>query len=668
MRRCGVCGRERKISRAAVDGDVDMCQSCWARDPRSWVVCGRCGEHRRKHGRDRETGRPICARCYRHARPVGICDSCERSAKLVRTGARGGPKLCGACSERERRPKRVCGRCGRLAAIAVRALADGTRDLCFGCYARAPRRVCGGCGQPAAIRVRARDGKPDLCQRCYRMPTARCSVCDRDQPCYYASTDAPICWSCKPRRVAACVGCGRHQPVKARSALGPLCGACNWRRLRAKAICEGCGQLRRPAMHPGDDALCGQCAGVAQPRTCTACGLQDITWDRGLCPRCTLRRRLDGLLAAAPDGVAKRLLSYLQTLRESASPLSVLAWLNKPGGRTLGAIARGEVELSHEALDALSGRSTKHLRAALVHVGTLPARDELLVTLQDWTTDRLAVIAPGPDRATLRMFATWKVHRELASRRADAGRPDVLGATMPKHWIASAIDLAAWLQHDALTLADLDQSRLDAWLAGGPAGRRSVRPFIAWLQRNRTDHGLRVPSDPPATRVLALDDRQRLASLRGLLADDTLPAHLRVAGCLVALYAQPAARIVRLTATDLQISDDTATIRLGGDFVALPTRLRSAAVELLDRVAAAHDRWLFPGRSAGQPAHPSHLARRLKGLGVPVARARPSALAALAHRIPAPVLADLLGLSAQTACKAGADLKVDYASYVARRT
>lgn len=667
VRRCGVCGRERKIQRAAVDSDPDMCQACWARDPRSWLVCGRCAERRPKHGRDRETGQPICGRCYRHTLPTGICDSCDRSAKLARTGARGGPKLCGACVERERRPKRVCGRCGRLAAIAARAAADGTRDLCFGCYAHEPRRVCGGCGQPAAIRLRGRGGKPDLCQRCYRMPTARCSVCDRDQPCYYATTAAPVCWSCKPRRVAECAGCGRQQPVKARSPLGPLCGGCQWRRLRAKAICERCGQLRRPAMHRGDEVLCGQCAGVPQPRTCTACGMQDITWDRGLCPRCTLFRRLDRLRAAAPSAVAERLQPYLQTLLDSASPLSVLAWLNKPGGRTLIAILGGDVELSHDALDALQARTSEHLRAALVHAGVLPARDELLVTLEAWTTARLAVIAAGPDRATLRAFATWKVHRELAARRAQAARPDVLGATMPKHWIASAIDLAAWLHQDALTLADLDQARLDAWLARGPASRRSVRPFIAWLQRNHTDRGLRVPSNPPGDRVLALDDQQRLAALRRLLADDALPARLRVAGCLVALYAQPAARIIRLTANDLQITEDTATIRLGGDFVSLPTRLRSAAAELLDQ-ATAHDPWLFPGRKPGQPMHPAHLARRLKGLGVPVARARPSALAALAHRIPAAVLADLLGLSAQTACKASADLKVDYANYVARRT
>jgi hypothetical protein len=43
-------------------------------------------------------------------------------------------------------------------------------------------------------------------------------------------------------------------------------------------------------------------------------------------------------------------------------------------------------------------------------------------------------------------------------------------------------------------------------------------------------------------------------------------------------------------------------------------------------------------------------------------------LAALAHRIPAPVLADLLGFDAHTVCNASGDLKVDYARYVARRT
>jgi hypothetical protein len=258
--------------------------------------------------------------------------------------------------------------------------------------------------------------------------------------------------------------------------------------------------------------------------------------DHGRCPRCTLRRRLDWLRADAPAGVIEQLQPYLQTLQDSARPLSVLQWLAKPGGRTLHAIARGDVELSHDALDALhAGRSTEHLRSALVHAGALPARDELLVALANWTIARLATLPPGPDHATLRTFATWKVHRELASRRARDARPDALAATMPRHWIGSAIDLVAWLHQDGRTLADLDQSRLDAWLAGGRSGRRSVGPFIAWLQRNHTDRGLRVPSDPPATRPLALDDQQRLGALRRLLTEDCLHAHLRIAGCLVAL-------------------------------------------------------------------------------------------------------------------------------------
>jgi hypothetical protein len=77
---------------------------------------------------------------------------------------------------------------------------------------------------------------------------------------------------------------------------------------------------------------------------------------------------------------------------------------------------------------------------------------------------------------------------------------------------------------------------------------------------------------------------------------------------------------------------------------------------------------LFAGQKAGSPMHPTHLARRLRDLGVPVARTRPGALAALAHRVPAPVLADLLGFGAQTACRASIELRVDYAGYVARRT
>jgi hypothetical protein len=443
VRACGVCGRVRKIQRAAVDGDPNMCQACWKRDERSWRVCGRCGELRPRQGRDpADRSRVICQRCYRHARPTGTCDECGRTARLARTGARGGPKRCGACSERARRPARECGRCGQVRPIAVRHGADGTADLCFGCYAATPRRVCGGCGQPAAIHRRGRDGAPDLCVRCYRPPVARCSVCDRDRPCSYADSDAPVCWACKPRRIDRCAVCRQHRPIKARSPIGPLCDGCEWRRLRAKAVCERCGQYRRPALHHGTEVLCGDCAGVPQTRVCIGCGIEDVTYDRGRCPACSLHERLEQWRTDGPPELIARLQPHLTLLERSPNPLSVLAWLAKPGGRTLADLAAGRVELTHDALDGLQrGKSTEDLRAALVHAGVLEARDETLASLDRWISQRLAALTPVADTTTLRAFATWKVARELAARRAGQPGPQALATTMPKRWITAAIQL-----------------------------------------------------------------------------------------------------------------------------------------------------------------------------------------------------------------------------------
>ena len=669
MRPCGVCRREQQIKRVALDGDPDMCQACWKRDPRSWRVCGGCGALKPSAGRDRETGAPICERCYRHARPVDACEHCGRIGRLARTGARGGPKLCGACAERERRPKRVCGRCGRLAAIALRQAADGTRELCFACYAREPRRICGGCGEFAAIQLRGRDGKPDLCRACYQLPTARCSVCHRERPCSFARTPAPVCSTCKPRRIATCADCGRDRPVKARSPLGPLCGTCHLRRRQAPKVCDRCGEVRRPGRQTDDEVLCRECTVIVHPRTCESCGSPGLAWNRRVCPACSLRARVERLRASGLPSAVAQLDPFLETLARAPHPQAVSQWLGKPdAGRTLQELATGELELSHEALDGPGRRKgTEYLRAALVHAGALPARDELLVTLAAWTTERLSVIPAGPDHVALRRFATWKVARELAARRRDQRDPDPLAVTMPKRWIATAIELTAWLHGRELTLDNLDQPLLDEWLASGPPHRRVVRAFITWLQREHTRRGLRVPPDPPGTPATALSDHDRLTALRAVLEDETLEAHIRVASCLVALYAQPVARIVRLTTPDIQLTNDTAQVRLGHDLVPLPAPLRPAAAKMLECATTAQTRWLFPGRIAGHPVNPMYLAHRLRDLGIPVAATRSSALAALAHRIPSPVLADVLGLSAKTTAKASGRLKVDYAHYIARR-
>jgi hypothetical protein len=63
----------------------------------------------------------------------------------------------------------------------------------------------------------------------------------------------------------------------------------------------------------------------------------------------------------------------------------------------------------------------------------------------------------------------------------------------------------------------------------------------------------------------------------------------------------------------------------------------------------AQNGWLFPGQKPGKPMHSSQLSRRLRSLGVPVARTRLAGLAALAHR--------------STVCNAAGELKTDYARY-----
>ena len=142
---------------------------------------------------------------------------------------------------------------------------------------------------------------------------------------------------------------------------------------------------------------------------------------------------------------------------------------------------------------------------------------------------------------------------------------------MPKRWIATAIELTGWLHDRGLALADLDQALLDEWLAAGPPSRRQIRRFLAWP--GSEPRGLRVPGQTCETPVVAMADEERLRALRRLLDDDAIDQRLRVAGCLVLLYAQPVARIVRLTADDAELAAGSARIRLGREPIVLPPAL-----------------------------------------------------------------------------------------------
>jgi hypothetical protein len=96
-------------------------------------------------------------------------------------------------------------------------------------------------------------------------------------------------------------------------------------------------------------------------------------------------------------------------------------------------------------------------------------------------------------------------------------------------------------------------------------------------------------------------------------------------------------------------------------------RLAPAVAQLIHRCATHAEGWLFPG---GHPdTHTSAgLHRKLKRHGLPDAdRSRATALINLAADLPAPILADLLGLHIQTATAWARHAGADWAAYLSAR-
>ncbi|MEU9485723.1 hypothetical protein AB0D83_19000 [Streptomyces decoyicus] len=67
-----------------------------------------------------------------------------------------------------------------------------------------------------------------------------------------------------------------------------------------------------------------------------------------------------------------------------------------------------------------------------------------------------------------------------------------------------------------------------------------------------------------AARCAPPDHHRRLAVLRRVLHDETLPLRTRTAAALVLLYAQPVSRIVRLIIADVAEDGETLTVGLCG--------------------------------------------------------------------------------------------------------
>ncbi|MFD1145651.1 hypothetical protein [Saccharothrix hoggarensis] len=454
-----------------------------------------------------------------------------------------------------------------------------------------------------------------------------------------------------------CARCGRFGCFAAVWPDGSVCRTCECRALRLHGRCPGCGEQRiLPGRRPADGAaVCTRCAGFRPSYACSRCGGESQLHAGRLCTRCTLSDRLAVLLDDGTGRVRPELEPLHRMLTSMDNPRTGLSWLDgRPpnagaAANLLRGLGTGKIPLTHEAFHLLQPwRAAAHLRDLLMSCGLLPRVDKQLCLFERWLGEHLAGITEPDHQQVIRRFATWHV---LPRLRARADRkpltPSARGFVGDQ--VARATAFLGWLAERGLRLSDCRQGEIDAWHAERKQHERTaIRAFLLWCMDNKLTRRFTLPVTQirpaaPLTRA------RRIELLGHVLTTDDAPLRSGVAAGLLLLYAQPVSRIVRLTLDDIVQEADQVLLRLGDPSSPVP---HAFAALLLDYTASRTtmrtatnpgSTWLFPGRRAGQPLRPEHLASLVHELGVPTTAGRAAAIRQHVLEMPAPVVADALG-------------------------
>lgn len=421
--------------------------------------------------------------------------------------------------------------------------------------------------------------------------------------------------------------------------------------------------------------VCATCAGAESVFACSECGREDHPYGSRRCARCILRERLTDLLTDPSTGqVHVRLRPVFDEIVGSERPQTGIWWLRKrpgTGPRLLGRMARGEVAISHDTFRALpSDRAHNYVRDLLAAVGVLPAYEPRIERMLPWLEAKLAPV-PADQADLVRRFAHWQVLRHLRTV-ADQGRLTKAIIDNAREQISAAIRLLAFLHQNQTTAAAATQVQLEHYQADRGRMLWSEQPFIAWLRTSRTNTRLRVPyiaSGPPAVTV---SDQQRWHHVQRLLHDDTLRGYTRIGGLFTLLFAQPLTRIVAMRTDQVTLVDGRVDVTFHKVAIQMPALVDRLIADHLCRrgkslYAARGTGWLFPGGKPGRHLETENIRGQLVAIGIKPYEARKAALFALAAQMPAPVLAELLGLSDNNAADWARLAARDWTGYIADR-
>lgn len=454
----------------------------------------------------------------------------------------------------------------------------------------------------------------------------------------------------------------------------PQCGRCRHRDLASKGTCSRCRQHRRLTRLTGLAGLCEPCAGIESEHICSRCGAEDRLYKDRLCARCNVRDALEPHIEQATPDLAEKLGSYLDALIETQQPWSTMHWIRRSAAYdVLIDILAGRRPLEHDALDAADGgQAIEHLRSALVTHGALPPRDDELFRFTRWLDEQTVKVSGTTDHQHLKTWVHWHLLNDLNYRRR-RGKLTGRSVQYARMQVRQTIAFIEWLHGQDLQLAECEQGHIDEWFALGNTTSMRVTSFLRWAVKNRLIPKITIPRVDRPLSYRSLQDTERRALIDRLINDSSIDLRDRVAGLLVLIYGQPIARIARLQLEDVKTSEQEVLLRLGKEPIAIVEPLASLLADLAREprsravTAATRTPWLFPGKVVGLHLNYERLRNRLRLLGIPSRTSRASALLPLAREVPAPILAETLGLSEEKAASWARAAASDYARYAASR-
>lgn len=629
--RCGELGLE--LPRLADEGRC--CEWCLTRE--RLTVCVRCGLPGFPTAKRAEGS--ICRRCYNEEK-VEYCARCGKQRPPSTRDAHG-RALCWACNPR---PDRVCSGCGQLARAKVGKRGD---YLCQRCYQRHqhPKRPCGICGVESIIVVRGRGDGEDRCRRCRVAPTHQC-------------------WHC-----------AQLHPAKAMWPVGPVCRRCHRRVMANPAPCAQCGAIKVLIGRTSAGVrICGPCAGGIVDYVCADCGQAGLQYYGGTCVQCSARRLAHELLSGSA-GLISEFLPLVETICVEKRALSSLRWMSRPGPTgLLRQLARLGRAPTHADLDELPpSNSLHHLRHLMVYARVLPERVEPLERIEPWLVSLLSTL-PAHQATLIGPYSQWSVLR-TARRRAVRRTYTFSSADRDRFKITAAVGLLEWLEVQQVPLHALSQSLLEVWLEGNGGRVSAIVGFIAWLNSQRITDALEVHQRPHPEPSHFPDPEHQLGTIEALLSETcSLTTEVRVAALLVLLYGATVTGICSLTVDDLSDVNGKSFLALATHPVLLPPTVAVLIAKLAiaaRRSVSRRDgpRYLFPSHQRiGSHISAGSLTRRLNEAGIYVRVNRSGALLTLAQDLPAPVLAELLGLHISTASRWCRIAQRDWSYYLSARS